>query len=231
MNVKGSASKYAPNKHLIRIICSVEQDKLENVDAIPRTELDSHANMAVVGRHSFIFESTGRTCHVTPFSPDLGVARDVPIVDAAIGYDDEVSGTSVLLLLRNALYMPTMTINLIPPFLMRCGGVIVNDVAKIHCDQPTTLDHCISFRNHELTIPLKLNGIFSYFNHRTPTAEEIEYCDKFFITPDAIDWNPYCDSFSKNEDALTDSDGRIIQHHVRDEFNIIAYRCLTKNHP
>ena len=73
-------------------------DKEEDED--PRTELDSHANMAVVGRHSFIFESTGRTCDVTPFTPELGKKQNVPIVDAAIAYDDEISGETVLLLLR-----------------------------------------------------------------------------------------------------------------------------------
>ena len=35
--------------------------------------------------------------------------------------------------------------NLIPPFIMRAGDVTVNDTAKIHCQAPTTDDHCIKF--------------------------------------------------------------------------------------
>ena len=53
----------------------------------PRTELDSHANMCVLGRNAYIFEATGRTCNVSPFMDELGIASDVPIVDGAIAYD------------------------------------------------------------------------------------------------------------------------------------------------
>ena len=127
-------------------ICAVYDGSIEDDDILnPRTELDSHANMAVAGKHSFIFESTGRTCDVSPFSKDLGMVSNVPIVDAAIAYEDVKTGEVVILLMRNALYIPSMSINLIPPFLMRCGGVIVRETAKIHCDNPTKLDHCISF--------------------------------------------------------------------------------------
>ena len=40
----------------------------------PRTELDSHVNMVVIGAHAFIFESTNRTCNVQPFDTSLGTA-------------------------------------------------------------------------------------------------------------------------------------------------------------
>ncbi len=124
-----------------------------SISGAPRSELDSHANMIVLGKDSFIFESTGQTCTVKPFSSELGQANNVPIVDGAIAYDDPYSGETILLLIRNALYIPSMDINLIPPFIMRAGGVIVNDVPKIHCSDPTTSDHSISFQNHDLRIP------------------------------------------------------------------------------
>ena len=105
----------------------------EESSADPRSELDSHANMVVFGRHSFIFESTNRTCNVHPFDPSLGSSEGVPIVDGAIAIDCPYSHTTYILIARNVLYIPTMEINLIPPFIMREGGVTVNDVAKIHC--------------------------------------------------------------------------------------------------
>ena len=42
------------------------------LDGIPdnensRSELDTHVNMMVLGKNSFIFETTGRTCNVEPF--------------------------------------------------------------------------------------------------------------------------------------------------------------------
>ena len=155
----------------------------ENNDstALPRTELDSHANMIVLGKNLFIFESTGRTCTVNSFTPDLSKATNVPIVDGAIVYEDPYTGQPYILLLRNALYIPSMDINLLPPFILRAGRVIVNDVPKIHCESPTKQDHSISFRNHDLVIPLQLNGVFSFFHHRIPTMEELQGCDKKFL--------------------------------------------------
>ena len=122
----------------------------------PWTELDSHANIVVLGLNSFVFESTGRTCNVQPFSTDLGVARDVPIVDGALAYDCPYSGIVYVLVVRNALHVPSMDHNLIPPFIMRAGGVVVNDVPKIQCKDPAVDDHFISFDDSDLQILMQL---------------------------------------------------------------------------
>ena len=73
---------------------------------------------------------------------------------------------------------------------MRAGGVKVNDVPKIHCNNPSVDDHSISFENSDLRIPLHLNGTFSYFETRLPLESELYHKDKIFIMPDASDWNP-----------------------------------------
>ena len=158
--------------------------------------------MVVLDRHAFIFEGTGRTCNVRPFSDDLGIASNIPIVDGAIAYDCPYSKQTFILIVRNALYIKTMDHNLIPPLIMRTGGVTVNDVPKIHCDDPTRDDHCILFQDIELRIPLQLIGTFSYFHSRMPTATELYDCDKVFLTPDASDWNPHCLSFERNERSM-----------------------------
>jgi hypothetical protein len=209
-----------PNDHTINTIISMisAQDMNSSHDSIPnspaissRSELDSHANMMVLGRNSFIFESTNRSCNVKPFSSELGIAENVPIVDGAIAYDDEYTGETYILIMRNALYIPSMHINLLPPFIMRAGGVIVNDIPKIHCKNPSSSDHSISFHNSPLCIPLKLSGTFSYFNHRVPTSEELQGCDKLFITPDSTIWNPHCPSFSHNENSMLDYNGNMAE--------------------
>ena len=163
-----------------------------------KSELDSHANMIVLGNGCFVFESTGKTCNVEPFDPQLGTVQNIPIVDAAIAYDCPFSHETYILIIRNALHIASMNHNLIPPFIMREGGVIVNDVPKIHCDNPNIYDHCISFKDIDLKIPLQLNGIFSYFNSRKPLPSELYNKDKVFITPDASEWNPHCLSYSHN---------------------------------
>ena len=43
--------------------------------------------MVVLGKDAFIFESTGRTYDIETFSPELGIAQNIPIVDATIAYN------------------------------------------------------------------------------------------------------------------------------------------------
>ena len=53
-------------------------------DNLSRTDLDSHANMVVVGKHAAIINDTGRK--VSPFTPDYESLK-VLIVDAAVTCD------------------------------------------------------------------------------------------------------------------------------------------------
>jgi hypothetical protein len=197
---EGSMSASEPNRHVINsIISTLEACKVSSTyssnTALPRTELDSHANMVVLGKNAFIFESTGRTCTVKPFSDRLGTVENVPIVDAAIAYECQYTCQTYILIIRNALHIPYLDHNLVPPFILRAGGVIINDVPKIHCPDPSVLDHCISFPDSDLKIPLQLFGTFSYFHSRKPETEELYSCDKVFLTPDSSDWNPHCESY------------------------------------
>ena len=65
---------------------------------------------------------------------------------------------------------------------MREGGVIVNDVPKIHTKHPTVKDHSISFPDEpDLLIPLHLSGIFSYFYTRKPEKKELFDCKKLCL--------------------------------------------------
>ena len=201
-------SSLVPNTYISEVILTTASDMEASCDD-PRTELDSHANMVVLGLNSFVFESTGRTCNVQPFSTDLGIVKDVPIVDGALAYDCPYSGIVYILLVRNALHVPSMDHNLIPPFIMRAGGVIVNDVPKIQCEDPAVDDHCISIPDSDLRIPLQLNGVFSYFHTRVPTERELNECEKVFLTPDASDWNPHCKSYELNERSMLDFEGNL----------------------
>ena len=54
----------SPNQHTIKAIISSVRAQVSGVvghEPLPCTELDSHANMVVLSRNSFIFESTGKT--------------------------------------------------------------------------------------------------------------------------------------------------------------------------
>ena len=88
--------------------------------------------------------------------------------------------------------------NLIPPFIMHESGDTVNDTPKIHCTNPTSNDHSIIFSDSELKIPLHINGKFSFFHISMPTDDELQSCEKIFITPDRHNYNPCCTSYELN---------------------------------
>ena len=58
-----------------------------NVNKPTTTQLDSHANMVVVGGHATVFGKSDKSCDVRPFSSDCSKLESVPIVDAAVAYD------------------------------------------------------------------------------------------------------------------------------------------------
>ena len=180
------------------------------VDSNSRTDLDSHANMVVLGRHARVIAYTGKTAQVSPFTPEYKSLEDVPIVDGAITYECPYSGHCYVLLCHNALYVPSMLNNLIPPFIMREAGVIVNDTPKIHVDQPTKEHHSLYFKEENLRIPLSLHGIFSYFPSRSPSTQDISNeAGVMHLTPNVLTWNPHSEIYSKNEENMMDFEGSL----------------------
>jgi hypothetical protein len=85
-----------------------------------RTDLDIHANMPVVGSGAHFLVDHNRTGEVSPYSPDYE-PMEGPLVDAAVRYDSD--GRVYILLIRNALYAPSLDHNLLSPFMMREAGV------------------------------------------------------------------------------------------------------------
>jgi hypothetical protein len=110
------------------------------------TELDSHANMAIAGFDCTVIATSGRYATVTPFSSNLPTMDMVEIGDVAIAYDDPISLQTYLLVMRNALLIPSMDHNLIPPFLLRMAGLQVDETPKSinwHCLQLTIILYMI----------------------------------------------------------------------------------------
>jgi hypothetical protein len=101
--------------------------------------------------------------------------------------------------------------NLIPPFVMREAGIVINDTPKIHVKDPTIEDHSLYFEETNFRIPMALWRTFSYFPTRSPTNDKLAACDDvYLLTPNGI-WNPHSDSYSRNEEMMTDWEGQMVE--------------------
>ena len=69
------------------------------------TELDSHANMVIIGAQGTIIQNTGKYADANGFSFDVGTMSRVPFVNAVLAYDCPISGKKTLLVARNLLFV------------------------------------------------------------------------------------------------------------------------------
>ncbi len=181
------------------------------------TKLDSHANMAAAGSDCTVIATSGCHATVTPFSSNLPTMNMVEIGDVALAYDDPISLLTYLLVMRNALLIPTMDHNLTPPFLIRLAGLQVDETPKHQMALPTVNNHAIYDSETGMSIHLKLNGIFSYFPTQALTLEEVKNWDTFpivFITLDGDAWDPHTSHYADNEEAMLDTNGLIVEHGI-----------------
>ena len=151
--------------------CSEHMEyQLPNESEMIQTELDSHANMVVTGKHWRILARTGRHVDVNPFTPAY---KALKVPDAAIQYDCPYDGKLYILVIRGAIHVLSMTNNIVLPFVLREVGIVVNDKARIHTVDPTNDADVIIFKETGSRIPLALWGVFSYFATVKPTEETL----------------------------------------------------------
>ncbi len=141
-------------------------------------ELDSHADTSVAGPNCTVIEYTNQMVSVTGFSNEYEAIHDVPIITAATAYNDPSTGTTVILIIGQALYLnDKVSCTLLCPNQLCSNGISVDDI-PFHLaprDRPTK--HAIYSEDREsFHVPLQFKGCISYFHSRTPTQEELETC-------------------------------------------------------
>ena len=186
--------------------------------------------------HAYIIAGTGKKVDVSPFTPDYQPLT-VPLVDATVRYDNPYNGKPYILVLWNALYVLSMENNLVPPFMLREMGVTMNDVPKIHKEDPTVDDHVITFMEMGFRIPLSLWGIFPYFPMSKPTHDDLLNPTEVYILSPAT-WNPHSDAYPTNEESMLHWEGnmqqrkdhqhRIVFDDVEDDLNMVASLEITQ---
>ena len=97
------------------------------------------------------------------------------------------------------------------------AGHIINEcpASLLSPSDRNLLSHSIII-NSELTIPLRLHGVISYFHTRRPHPEELSDPDQYpriQMTSDTITWDPSSNMFNEDEDAIrTQSDPSYTPH-------------------
>ena len=181
-----------------------------------KVELDSHADTCVVGSNVRIVREHSRVVNVTGFDP-LQPARQAKIVDCCIRYQCPGTGMIALLFINQAILVEELDHCLLCPMQCRMNGVEINETPKFLTYDPSDSSHSIEITNpddlaHPLQIPLRLEGVVSYFHYSRPSAEELEdeNIPHFHLTAEAPDWDPYDPDFAALEDSKLDFRGHAI---------------------
>ena len=89
-------------------------------------EADTHADTCVAGKNCVPLHYTDRTCDVQPYSDEYKPVTNIPIVTAATGYTSK-TGLNYILVIPEAIYMPSLSHSLFNPNQFRHFGTIVQD--------------------------------------------------------------------------------------------------------
>ena len=171
-------------------------------NGLPRTELDSHADSPVVGKHCMVIETLDRTVDVRGFTSSLGTCT-VPVVNAALLYTCEYSGEKFIFLIYNALYVQDMEHNLIPPFMMRLAGLEIDEQPKFLSKPPDLHNHSFYCPKTNHRFHLHLVGTVSYFPTDKPSLDDFQYIDRRIeLTPPSPSWNPHNTSYKNWEQNM-----------------------------
>jgi hypothetical protein len=176
-----------------------------------QTDLDSHADQCAVSRNSLIVHDYSRPINVAGYNPKGPVEKGLCTVSAALAYVDPTNGTTVILMVHQAIYIPAMTHNLLSPMQLRLNDVIVNDIPRFLCEQPDEFTHSIIIpRGDEaerFVIPLALDGVTSTFPTRKPTSDKYERLLHLTrLTSESPPYDPHDTFYAEHESAFAKVD-------------------------
>ena len=142
-----------------------------------RSEMDSHADTCVVSsKTSWIVNDSGRPVKVHGYDERVSEKAHYRTVSGVVAYDDPTSGETYMLVVHQAIEIPSIKVNLLSPMQMRDNDLAVNEEPKHMALNPTDDHHCIQIglegSDEPLVIPLSIQGVTSYFPTRKPTQQE-----------------------------------------------------------
>jgi hypothetical protein len=197
-----------------------------------RSELDSHMDTCVIGKNVLITHDCNRPVSTTCYDQSQGTThRNMKTISAALAYDCPRTGQVIILMLHQAIHIPTMENNLLCPMQIRMNDIKVSETPKFLADNPTDKTHVITFHDGEASfiIPLSLDGVISFFPTRKPTMEEYNDDICFDLTYDSPVWDPHSTTFSERETDMVGTDGMVLDNFQPTRKPITLTRLYTNN--
>ena len=149
-----------------------------------RMEVDNHADTFVAGRNCLLMNYTERVCDVMPYSDDYEAKEGVPIVQVATGYTN-MKGERFILIVNEALWLPSMENSLMNPNQLRDYGVDVED--NPYRGDPMLIQ---KISDHgDFVAGFKSEGTVIYLDTWTPTQRDLEEYPHVVLTS-SKEWNP-----------------------------------------
>ena len=174
----------------------ISTNEIASKSVYGRCELDSHADTTVAGSNCIILQYTGKECSVQPYSDVYNPTHHVPIVHAATAYQCQDTGQTYILVLNECLWMgDTMEQTLINPNQLRHYGTMVKD------DPTSEYPMSITSPDHDISLPLKMDGTIVFLDSHTPTPHELDSCPKIFLSS-SQPWDPKNVRFPKTNYSL-----------------------------
>ena len=169
-----------------------------------RSELDSHADTCVAGSNTVPLYFTEHKASVSPFIGEYSPIPDVPIASVATAWDDPKDGSTIILVIHEALYFgDRMPHSLLCPNQMRDSGIIVHDCPTVYDNNSSHSIIIPSAEGADIELPLHMRGTISYLDTRRPTEAELLSCERFELTS-ASTWNPSLIPGKEQEDYFRD---------------------------
>jgi hypothetical protein len=180
-----------------RVVAQVRQRKVHKAqkrhkEIVHSTcELDSQADTCVAGPNCILLEYTDQVVNISAYSEQLETMENIPIDTTATALDDPKTGITTILVIGQALYMgDKVKSTFLCPNQLRANGLVVDNIPKHLAPKDRPSSHSIYSPDDDYVIPLNMKGIFSGFETRTPTWEELDTCRHIKLTNDHA-WNPH----------------------------------------
>ena len=95
----------------------------------------------------------GKAVNIVGYDKSEGtLASNMKTVSGAIAYDNPASGTTVIIVVHQAIHVPTMDCSLICPMQVRINDVKLGDKPKFLTKDPTDESHAISCEDNTGTL-------------------------------------------------------------------------------